>query len=844
MTEVRASFEVRGMTCASCVRTIEQSVRLLPGIREAQVNLATERLRVVADPKLVRPRDLQRAVTEAGYTLIVPAPAHTSNGSVKLRVTGMTCASCVRAIENALHAVPGVKTASVNLATETATIVAPGVVQATLINAIQGAGYGASQATQEARDTKAEEASDRWSRFLVGAAFTVPLVVVAMGHMFMLFTLPGQKYVELALTLPVMLYSGAPFFVGAWKAVRHGSANMDTLVATGTGAAFLFSLAATFIPSFPAEGTYYETAAVIVTLILLGKYLEAKSKSSASQAIRRLLELGAKKARVQRGTQWVEVDLAQVAVGDRMLVKPGEKIPTDGRVVEGFSAVDESMVTGESIPVEKRAGSPAIGGTVNQNGALVVEATKVGSATMLAQIVKFVEDAQSGRARIQRIADAVTARFVPVILLVALASFLAWVTLGADAAAAAGYSPLTLGLLTSVAVLIIACPCAMGLATPMAIMVGMGKGAEHGILIKGAEALERTRRIDVVVLDKTGTITQGKPQVTSVQVLRGSREELLSLATSVEATSEHPLAQSVVRYGQAQRAAVRRVERFQNVPGQGVKAVLDGTTVRVGKPEWLTAEGVRTQQDQASLAEARGRGHTVIGVSRGPDPLGWIGIADVIKPTSREAVAAFKKRGLRVAMITGDNRQTAQAIGRQAGVDKIYAEVLPQGKAGIVQQLQKTGMTVAMVGDGVNDAPALASANLGIAMGAGSDVAKEAGEIVLLRNDLRDAVAALDLSKATLRKIHQNLAWAFGYNIILIPLAAGLFVAWPLFGGPMLLHPMVAAAAMALSSVSVVTNSGLLKRWRPAHATRGPTRAAKDTFPAVGVSATPRPEGR
>lgn len=837
MPHVQAAYTVQGMTCASCVRTIETAVRKLPGIQQADVNLATERLRITADPAKVQPRDVYKAVSDAGYKLVPPAkPAAppAGPGEVKLGISGMTCASCVGHVTKALSKVPGVRSASVNLATETARVVLdPAVRRETLVKAVEAAGYGVKTEQANASEPVHDEAKSRLRRFIVGAIFTAPLVVVAMGHMLGFFTLPYQMLIEFLLATPVMLYSGSTFFAGAWKALLRGTANMDTLVATGTGVAYGFGIAVAFVPAFHGMGTYYETAAVIITLVLLGKYLEARSKSAASQAIRRLLELGAKNARVERKGQWVEIPLDQVRVGDRLQVRPGEKIPTDGRVLEGNSAIDESMVTGESIPVEKRPGSTVIGATVNQNGVLVVQASRVGSETMLAQIVKFVEDAQSAKAPIQRVVDAVTAKFVPVILLVAIATFVAWMTIGADVARDAGHTPLTLGMLSSVAVLVIACPCAMGLATPMAIMVGMGKGAEHGILIKGAEALERTRRIDVVVLDKTGTVTQGKPEVTAVHVANGTSQQLLAVAASVEATSEHPLAQAVVRYAARQKVPSQKVQGFTNVPGQGVRARLGVNDVRVGKPEWLAQEGIQTGPHLGSLAAGRNRGQTIIGVAQGRTLLGWVAIADTVKPTSKEAIASFHRRGIKVGMITGDNKQTANAIAQQVGITKVFAEVLPQQKASIVQNLQKQGLAVAMVGDGVNDAPALVAADLGIAMGGGSDVAKEAGEVVLLRNDLRDAVASLDLSKATLRKIHQNLAWAFGYNVLLIPLAAGLLVALPIFGAPVLLHPAIAAAAMALSSVSVVTNSGLLRRWRPAHL-RQAQRAIKAKGPISG----------
>ena len=838
------TYRIGGMTCAGCVRTIEKSVRKVPGVESASVNLATEKLSVAGG---ATDEAVIEAVTSAGYE-VLERPASRAKGPaaaeaaakaggppgserVQLRVTGMTCANCVNAITRALKSTPGVKEASVNLATEAATVtIDPARAdRGKLVAAIEAAGYGVADAPLEKEGAEprmagaGEEAaldkphSERARRLAFAAILTVPLVIVAMGHSLGFFRLPYQELVELALATPIMLYSARPFYTGAYKSLRNKSANMDVLVSIGTLAAFLYSAAVTLAPTLlPGAGTYYETAAVIVTLILLGKHLEAKSKSRASAAIRRLFELGARKARVLRGDAWVEIPVEEVQVGDRIQVKPGEKLPTDARVLEGRSSVDESMVTGESMPIAKKPGDEVIGATVNQNGVLTLEATKVGSETMLAQIIQFMEEAQAARAPIQRIVDIVTAWFVPVVVAIALAAFAGWAFLAGD---------LALGVFTAIAVVIIACPCAMGLATPMAIMVGMGKGAEHGILIKGSEALERTKSVDVVVLDKTGTITQGKADVTEIVSADGRPDELLLLAASAEASSEHPLAAAVVRKASAtSRVALQKATDFENVPGNGVRATIAGSTVLVGKPEWLQEEGIDIGEARRDIQQLRAKAQTVIAVGRDGAYAGLLAIADPIKPTSKDAIAAFRARGLEVILLTGDNRETAEAIAREVAVERVIAQVFPQDKARIVRELKAEGKVVAMVGDGVNDAIALAEADLGIAMGAGTDVAKEAGQIVLLRDDLRDAVAALDLSRATLRKIYQNLTWAFGYNVVLIPLAAGVFYAWPIFGGPLLLHPMLAAGAMALSSVSVVMNSGLLKRWRPWHG-EGPRRA-------------------
>lgn len=769
--------------------------------------------------------------------------AAAAHQSFELQIRGMTCAGCVQKIEKTLKQTPGVRSARVNLATERATVLAdPSLVsRPVLVQAVERVGYEVAAATAgdlSGAHARATELEARWRRFLVAAFLTLPLVIIAMAPHLGFFMVPGSAYWEFALATPIMVYSGRTFYAGAWKALKNRTATMDTLVATGITAAYGYSLVNTFFPHLPDRATYYETAAVIVTLILLGKYFEAKSKSRASTALTRLLELGATEARVDRNGQWVRVPVNEVQGGDRLLVKAGEKIPTDGRVVEGTSAVDESMVTGESIPVEKGPNMKVIGATLNRNGVLVVEATRVGKETMLSQIIQFVDEAQATKAPIQRIVDSVTAWFVPVVLAVSLMTFVFWVTAGASIATDAGYAPFTLALLSTIAVLIIACPCAMGLATPMAIMVGMGKGAEHGILIKGAEALERTKQIDTVVLDKTGTITRGQPSVVELRPVGVHESELLETAAAAEAASNHPLADAIVAATRQRQLRVANVARAVNVPGQGIEIKHEGSTLRVGKPEWIGSLGIELSQHLDELGRMRSAGHTVVAVAHGQRFLGFIAIADTVKPTSAEAINGLHRRGLRTVLLTGDHRETAQAVARHLGIPEVRAQVLPEDKAAVVQEFRRAGRTVAMVGDGINDAPALSVADLGIAMGAGTDVAKEACHIVLLRDDLRDAVAALDLSRATVRKIHQNLAWAFGYNLLLIPLAAGLFVLWPVFGGPVLLHPALAAAAMALSSVSVVTNSGLLKRWRPRHAAdqSRPGQSVSSTTPSPGTA--------
>ena len=756
---------------------------------------------------------------------------------VSFPVEGMTCAACVNRIGRYLAKVDGVEDAHVNLATESATVrFDPArVALPALVAAVEAAGYEAridravggahdsdvaevAAARSELDDTSARHLEALRRRLIIAAILTVPLLL-GLARMTVAPGLPAfltDPFVQLALATPVQLWAGRPFYAGAWNALRHRTADMNTLIAVGTSAAYLYSLATIVVPDFFREAglgmegeglpLYFDTAAAIITLILLGRFLEARARSATSDAIRRLIGLAPRTARVVRDGREVDVPIDAVAAGDLVRVRPGEKVAVDGIVTEGRSGIDESMLTGESMPVAKAPGDEVIGATLNTTGALTFRATRVGRDTVLAHIIRLVSEAQGSRAPIQRLADVVTGYFVPAVLGLAALTFVAWFVLGPAPA-------FNLALLNTVAVLIIACPCALGLATPTSIMVGTGKGAEAGILFRNAEALERLGSVRAIVLDKTGTLTEGKPRVTDVVLAAGALAEdrVLALAAAAEAGSEHPLGDALVRFVRDERGIEPpSAASFESSAGDGVEALVEDVAVVVGRPGFLDAAGIDTTALLADVERLAADGRTPVLVAVDGVAVAVIAIADTLKPGSAEAVAALHRLGIRVTMLTGDNRRTADAIARAAGIDRVVADVRPDGKAAAIRVLQGEGTRVAMVGDGVNDAPALAAADVGIAMGTGTDVAMESSGVTLMRGDLRALVSAIALSRATMRNIRENLFWAFAYNVVLIPVAMGAL--FPFFG--ILLDPILAAGAMALSSVTVVSNALRLRRFR------------------------------
>ena len=816
----REIIGISGMSCAACAKRIEKAVSRLDGVLEVSVNLASEKLTVGYEKQKVSLGRIKETIERIGYGVIDGRRRKT----VTIPIGGMTCAACASRIERVLAKKEGVLRVSVNLATEKATVeYDPGITRISAIRqAIGDIGYKAlgtgSKAVDEDKQRKEKEIRILWTKFIISAVSAAPLLYIAMAPMipWLHFPLPGflepmhfplnYAIAQIILVIPAII-AGYKFYTVGFKALMLRSPNMDSLIAIGTSAAVVYSLYSTFrIRSGnmnAVEELYFETAGVIITLILLGKSLEAVSKGKTSEAIKKLMGLAPKTAIVIQDGKETEIPIEEVEIGDVILVRPGEKIPVDGEIIFGQTAIDESMLTGESMPVDKKAGDKVYAATMNTNGMFRFKATRVGSDTALAQIIKLVEEAQGSKAPIAKMADIVSGYFVPIVVAIAIIAFACWLIAG---------QTLVYALTIFISILVIACPCALGLATPTAIMVGTGKGAEYGILIKSGEALEVTHRIDTIVFDKTGTITEGKPRVTDIIPAGGvSRERLLRIAASCEKGSEHPLGEAIVKKAEEENLDLLRVDRFEAIPGHGIEASVEGMDVLIGNMKLMDGRGIALGEMEEQSERLAVEGKTPMFIAADNGIMGVIAVADVVKESSVKAVKKLQSMGIEVIMITGDNRNTAGAIARQVGISRVLAEVLPQDKANVVKKLQSEGKKVALVGDGINDAPALVQADIGIAIGSGTDVAMESADIVLMRSDLMDVPTAVHLSRSTIRTIRQNLFWAFGYNAAGIPIAAGIL---RFFGGP-LLSPMFAAAAMSLSSVSVLTNALRLKRFKP-----------------------------
>lgn len=814
------SFPIEGMTCAACASTVENTARKISGVRQANVNLASEKLNIEVDSSF-NTQELEDKIEASGYKVILPQLVTRT-----FSVEGMTCASCSATVEKTATKLSGMEKASVNLASEKMTVTYDPLKLSVrdISDAVHQSGYEViaeeeeqvGKVVKESEEKKSKEEMYR-NRFCLSAIFTIPLMYLSMGPMINLW-LPHVIHphvnpvlfalLQLILTIPVV-WSGTPYFSQGFKTLLKGHPNMNSLISLGTAAAFVYSLAATSAIIFQgadlAMMLYFETTAVILTLHTLGKYMEERSKGRMSEAIQKLMDLAPKTARIVHNGEEQEVGIEQVAPGDIIRVRPGEKMPVDGVVIKGRTAVDESMLTGESLPIEKQEGSEVIGASLNKNGSVDYRATKVGKDTTLAQIIQLVEDAQGSKAPIAKLADIITGYFVPVVIGLALLSGFVWFFTG---------ETLIFALTIAISVLVIACPCALGLATPTAIMVGTGKGAEHGVLIKSGDALEAIHNVGTIVFDKTGTLTEGEPVVTDIVLSKEStlsKKELMQLAASAEEGSEHPLGEAIVNEARKEKISFLETTDFEAVLGRGIQAVINGRQVFFGNKKLMdekevALEGLKEQSDKLAA-----EGKTPMYLSLDQTLQGVIAVADTLKASSTETVLALRKKGIKVVMITGDNTKTAQAIAEQAGIDRVLSEVLPEDKAEEVKKLQEEGKKVAMVGDGINDAPALAQANIGIAIGSGTDVAVESADVVLMRSDVKEVLTAIELSQETIKNIKQNLFWAFAYNVIGIPIAMGVLY---VFGGP-LLNPVFAAAAMSFSSVSVLLNALRLRKFAP-----------------------------
>ncbi|KJL06587.1 MULTISPECIES: heavy metal translocating P-type ATPase [Priestia] len=797
-----STLQITGMTCAACSNRIEKGLKKIEGVKEANVNLALERSTIIFDPSKTSPQAFEEKIEKLGYGVV--------NEKAEFAITGMTCAACSTRIEKGLNKLEGVTKASVNLALETASVeYSPSqIAPQDITQRVEKLGYGAklkSEEREEEQSYREKELSKQKGKFWFSFILSVPLLWAMVSHFTFTSFIPlphmlMNPWVQLALATPVQFVVGKQFYVGAFKALRNKSANMDVLVALGTSAAYFYSLYSSLKSlgsSVHTAQLYYETSAILITLILLGKLFEANAKGRSSEAIKKMMGLQAKTAVVVRDGAEVKIPVEEVQKGEVIFIKPGEKVPVDGEIIEGQSAIDESMLTGESVPVDKNIGDKVIGATLNKNGFLKIKATNVGKETALAQIIKVVEEAQGSKAPIQRLADYISGIFVPIVVGIALLTFFVWYIWIVP-------GEFALALEKLIAVLVIACPCALGLATPTSIMAGSGRAAEFGILFKGGEHLEATHKIDTILLDKTGTVTNGTPELTDVRIAQGYEEnELLQLVASAERLSEHPLAQALVAGIKNKGIEIQDPLSFEAIPGYGVKATVQERELLVGTRKLMNQHKVNIDAALEGMTNLEREGKTVMLVGLDGKYAGMLAVADTIKMTSKEAVSRLKEMGLEVMMITGDNRQTAQAIAMQAGIDHVIAEVLPEGKAEEVKKLQQQGKKVAMVGDGINDAPALALADIGMAIGTGTDVAMEAADITLMRGDLMSIADAIEMSRKTISNIKQNLFWAMGYNTLGIPIAAvGLLAPW------------VAGAAMAFSSVSVVLNALRLQRVR------------------------------